>query len=195
MGHLWFQTANDTVPLEYHTIVADLDEAAQYDWGSAILASLYHGFDNVVTTGGAITIFSQLLEDFSLPGEPEGPDLGWHMEWTGGHEMFPIHRLRDPPPISSTCGAEELWYLTHGMRRLFLTESAQDPQRMQKLTDEVATLRSHLDSVDDQLYAHDLHQRKGRDVRVVPLPPRGSARTKQRGSGPQTRGGGTSRRG
>ncbi|KAF6150206.1 hypothetical protein GIB67_023161 [Kingdonia uniflora] len=62
MGHLWFQTANDTVPLGYLAVVADLDEAAQYDWGSAILASLYHGLDTAVTTGGVITGFSQLLE-------------------------------------------------------------------------------------------------------------------------------------
>ncbi|KAF6148421.1 hypothetical protein GIB67_038776 [Kingdonia uniflora] len=62
MGYLWFQTANDTVPLKYLAAVADLDEVAQEDWGSAILASLYHGLDTAVTTGGAITEFSQLLE-------------------------------------------------------------------------------------------------------------------------------------
>ncbi|KAF6138436.1 hypothetical protein GIB67_028008 [Kingdonia uniflora] len=31
MGHLWFQMANDSVPLGYLTAVADLDEAAKYD--------------------------------------------------------------------------------------------------------------------------------------------------------------------
>ncbi|KAF6168298.1 hypothetical protein GIB67_018138 [Kingdonia uniflora] len=61
MGHLWFQTANDTVPLGYLTAVADLDWVAQYDWGSAILASMYHSLDTTVTTGGAITRFVQLL--------------------------------------------------------------------------------------------------------------------------------------
>ncbi|KAF6160432.1 hypothetical protein GIB67_019201 [Kingdonia uniflora] len=66
MGHLWLQTANNTVPLGYHAAVADLDEAAKYDWGSAILASLYHGLDTVVTTGGSIIGFSQLLEDLHL---------------------------------------------------------------------------------------------------------------------------------
>ncbi|KAF6152065.1 hypothetical protein GIB67_031387 [Kingdonia uniflora] len=60
MGHLWFQTANDTISLGY--LVADLDEAAEYDWGSAILVFLYHGLDTAVTIGGAITGFSQLLE-------------------------------------------------------------------------------------------------------------------------------------
>ncbi|KAF6171268.1 hypothetical protein GIB67_036936 [Kingdonia uniflora] len=61
MGHLWFQTANDTVLLGYLAAVADLDEAAQYDWGSVILASQYHGLDTAVTTGGTITGFAQLL--------------------------------------------------------------------------------------------------------------------------------------
>ncbi|KAF6159771.1 hypothetical protein GIB67_030029 [Kingdonia uniflora] len=61
LGHLWFQTANDTVPLGYLTAVADLDEAAQYDWGFAILTSLYHGLDTAVMTGGAITGFFQHL--------------------------------------------------------------------------------------------------------------------------------------
>ncbi|KAF6134333.1 hypothetical protein GIB67_005725 [Kingdonia uniflora] len=61
MGHLWFQTANGTVPFGYFAAVNDLDLAAQYDWGSAILASLYHGLDTAVTTGGAITGFVQLL--------------------------------------------------------------------------------------------------------------------------------------
>ncbi|KAF6151589.1 hypothetical protein GIB67_021775 [Kingdonia uniflora] len=32
MGHLWFQTANDAVPLGYLAAVNDLDSAAQYDW-------------------------------------------------------------------------------------------------------------------------------------------------------------------
>ncbi|KAF6176389.1 hypothetical protein GIB67_024288 [Kingdonia uniflora] len=103
MGHLWFQTANDTVPLRYLGAVNDLDSAAQYDWGYAILASLHHGLDTTVRTGDAITGFVQLLPDLQL--------------------------------------------------------------------------------------------RRGRDVRVVPLPPGGGARTRQRGSGLRTRGGGTSRRG
>ncbi|KAF6147127.1 hypothetical protein GIB67_036846 [Kingdonia uniflora] len=327
MGHLWFQTANDTVPLGYLAAVNDLELVAQYDWGSVILASLYHGLDTAVTTGGAITGFVQLLpywfyeycgvghpiakeeihidhrtvetitwepwfdsavsetenvlntkllsckriplqvpnrnceyylgdrcrrqvtgevripldpplsmsphispatlhemrqtgfvdceqfvvgevretyasywaeqilevghmltdsqrmgnldlfgpsalragitpvvvtsasvhslsQDFSLPGEAEGLDLGWYMQWTGRRENLPIARLRDPPPMSSSYGTEELWYLTH------------EPQ-----------------------------QRRGRDVRVVSLPPGGGAGTRQRGSGPRTRGGSTSRRG
>ncbi|KAF6162617.1 hypothetical protein GIB67_003163 [Kingdonia uniflora] len=62
----------------------------------------------------------------------------------------------------------------------------------QELTDENTTLTRHLDSVDGQKYAHDLHLRRGRDVRVVSLPPGGSARARQRGSGPFTRGGRTS---
>ncbi|KAF6154031.1 hypothetical protein GIB67_026685 [Kingdonia uniflora] len=48
--------------------VADLDSAAQYDWGCAILASLYHGLDTAVTTGGAITRFVQLLTFYKYYG-------------------------------------------------------------------------------------------------------------------------------
>ncbi|KAF6143971.1 hypothetical protein GIB67_017579, partial [Kingdonia uniflora] len=277
MGHLWFQTVNDTVPFGYLTAVNDLDSAAQYDWGSAILASLYHSLDTAVTTGSAIIGFVQLLpywfyeyhidhrtvetitwepwfdstvsetedvlnakllsrkriplqvpngnceyylgdrcwrqvtgevripldpplsispfispaalhemrqagfvdceqfvvgevqetyasywaeqilevghmltnsqrmgnldlfgpsalrvgiipvvvmsasvyslsQDFSFYGEAKGPDLGWHIEWTGRRERLPIARLRYPPPISLSYGAEELWHLTHSMR-------------------------------------------------------------------------------
>ncbi|KAF6135031.1 hypothetical protein GIB67_014080, partial [Kingdonia uniflora] len=255
--HLWFQTANDTLPLGYLAAIADLVEAAQYNWGSAILASMYHGLDTAVTTGGAITGFSQLLEywfyeycgvghpivkeevKFSaypcliawerrnrkkkngqptnlfildryhidhhtietitwepcFSGEPEGLDPGWHIAWTGRHEMPPIHRLRDPLPMPSSCSAEELRYLTHVMQRLCLIESARDPQMMQELTYEVATLRRYLDSVDDQLYSHEVRLRRWHDVQVVPLVPGGGSRTRQRRSGPRTRGGGTSRKG
>ncbi|KAF6172410.1 hypothetical protein GIB67_025915 [Kingdonia uniflora] len=74
MGHLWFQTTNDTVPLEYLEAVADLDEVPTYDRGSAILASLYHGLDTAVTARGAITGFSQLIEywfyDYCRVGHP-----------------------------------------------------------------------------------------------------------------------------
>ncbi|KAF6134784.1 hypothetical protein GIB67_002185 [Kingdonia uniflora] len=71
MRYLWFQTANDTVPLGYLAAVDDLDEVSQYDWGSAILASLYHDLDTAVTTGGAIIGFSELLESMG-EGEYEG---------------------------------------------------------------------------------------------------------------------------
>ncbi|KAF6154959.1 hypothetical protein GIB67_018396 [Kingdonia uniflora] len=54
--------ANDTVPLGYLAAVADLDKVTKYDWSSAILASLYHGLDTAVTTGGTITRLSQLLK-------------------------------------------------------------------------------------------------------------------------------------
>ncbi|KAF6146112.1 hypothetical protein GIB67_010325 [Kingdonia uniflora] len=58
MGHLWFQMANGTIPLGNLVVVADLDEATEYDWDSVILISLYHGLDTTVTIGGAITGFS-----------------------------------------------------------------------------------------------------------------------------------------
>ncbi|KAF6144186.1 hypothetical protein GIB67_004859 [Kingdonia uniflora] len=146
----------------------------------------------VVVTSASVHSLSQ---DFSLLGEAEGPDPGWHMEWTGRREMLPIARLRDPPLMSSSYGAEEMWHLTHGMRRLVRAESARDAQRLQEVEDELAIARRQIDSIDHQLYAHDLQLRRGRDVRVVPLPPGGGARTRQRGSGLQTRGGSTSRRG
>ncbi|KAF6165891.1 hypothetical protein GIB67_012788 [Kingdonia uniflora] len=310
-------------------IVNDLDSAAQYDWGYAILASLYHGLDTAVTTGGAITGFVQLLlywfykycgvghpivkeevkysvyprlrawergnrwktndqaanlfiigryhidhrtvetitwepwfdfavsetevvlnakllsrkriplqvpnenceyylgdrcwrqvtgevripldpplsmsphispatlhemrqaglsQDFSLPGKAERPDLGWDIKWTGRRENLPIARLRNPPPMSSSYGAEELWHLTHGTRRLIHVESAQDAQRIQEVEEELAISCRKIDSIDHQLW-------RGRDVRVVLLPPGGGARTRQRRSGPRTRKGSTSHRG
>ncbi|KAF6163717.1 hypothetical protein GIB67_036177 [Kingdonia uniflora] len=89
------------------------------------------------------TSLHSLSQDFSLPGEPEGPDSGWYMQWTGRREMLPIHRLRTSPSISSSYGTEELWHLTHGMRQLALAESARDAQRLQQLTDENVTLRRH----------------------------------------------------
>ncbi|KAF6165539.1 hypothetical protein GIB67_015862 [Kingdonia uniflora] len=65
-----------------------------------------------------------LSQDFSWPGEVEGPDLGWHMEWSWRRERLPVAHLRDPPPMSSSYGAEKLWHLTHGLQRLVLVESA-----------------------------------------------------------------------
>ncbi|KAF6156200.1 hypothetical protein GIB67_030203 [Kingdonia uniflora] len=103
----------------------------------------------------------------------------------------------DLPPMSASYGAEKLWHIAHGMRQLCLVESGRDVQRLQKFTDENATLRRHLDSVDNQLYLHDLYLRRGRGVWVMLLPPGGSARTRQRnrGSGSRTRGTGSSRSG
>ncbi|KAF6167781.1 hypothetical protein GIB67_027559 [Kingdonia uniflora] len=86
--------------------------------------------------------------------------------------------------MSSFYGAEELWHLTHGMQRLVLAESARDTQRLQEVEDELVIARRKIDSIDHQLYAHDLQLRRGRNVRVVPLLYGGSARTRQRGSGP-----------
>ncbi|KAF6160619.1 hypothetical protein GIB67_019559 [Kingdonia uniflora] len=71
-------------------------------------------------------------------------------------------------------------------------EPARDAQRLQESKDELDIAHMKIDSIDHQLYAH---LRRGRDVRVVPLPPTGGARTRQRRSGLRTKGGGTSRRG
>ncbi|KAF6157737.1 hypothetical protein GIB67_037310 [Kingdonia uniflora] len=285
MGHLWFQTANDTPPLGYLAAVADLDEAAQYDWGSAILVFLYHGLNTAVTTGGAYWFYEycgvghpivkedvkflayprlrawergsrrkandqatnlfilgkyhidhytiemitwepwlesavseikdiltakllsrkrmplqvpngnckfylgdrcwrQLTGKARIPLDPSlsmlphirpaalhemrqadsltvsslwrarGADPGWHMAWIGRREMFLIHHLRDPPPMPLSYGAEELWHLTHGIRRLTRAQSAQDAQSLHQLTDELATAHRHIDSIDHQLYAN-----------------------------------------
>ncbi|KAF6151155.1 hypothetical protein GIB67_037363 [Kingdonia uniflora] len=47
-----------------------------------------------------LALVHSLSQDFSLPGEAEGPDPGWYMEWTGWRERLPITRLRDPPPTA-----------------------------------------------------------------------------------------------
>ncbi|KAF6160513.1 hypothetical protein GIB67_019282 [Kingdonia uniflora] len=333
MGHLWLQTTNDTVPLGYFTILADLDEATQYDWGFDILASLYHGFDTAVTTGGAITRFSQLLEywfyeycgvglpivkeevKFSayprlrawergnkkktndqagnlfmletavseiediltakllsrkrMPLQvPNGNckyylgDRCWrllteeahipldcslsmssHISPAALHEMkqvgfldleqFVIGEERETyasywakqtlevGPLltdSQRMGNIELFgpsTLRVGITPMVVTSasvhslshdfslpeargarpgSVRDAQRIQDLTDELVASHRHINNINDQLYSHDLHLMRGRDVRVVPLSPGGGARTMQRGSGLRTRGGGTSRR-
>ncbi|KAF6140836.1 hypothetical protein GIB67_042249 [Kingdonia uniflora] len=175
MGHLWFQTANDTIPLGYLATVADLDEAAQYDWGSAILASLYHvsEIEEVLT--------AKLLSRKRMPLQVPNGNCEYNLEdrcW-----RLPVDRFPEDGNIDM--------FKPTALR----VESTRDAQRLQELTDEVATLRSHLDSADNQLYVHDLHLRKGHDVRVVPLPVGGGVRTRQCGYGPRTREGGTSRRG
>ncbi|KAF6143203.1 hypothetical protein GIB67_035617 [Kingdonia uniflora] len=73
-----------------------------------------------------------------------------------------------------------------------LPESVRDAQRLQVVEDELAIACRQIDSIDHWLYAH---LRRGRDVRVVPLPPGGDTRTRQHGSGPRTREGGTNHRG
>ncbi|KAF6170308.1 hypothetical protein GIB67_042998 [Kingdonia uniflora] len=97
--------------------------------------ALKAGIIPVVVTSASVRSLSQ---NFSLPGEVEGPDLGWHIEWTGRLERLLIAHLRDPPPMPSSCAAEELWHLTHGIQRLVLAESAQDAQRLQEVEDELA---------------------------------------------------------
>ncbi|KAF6133942.1 hypothetical protein GIB67_040706 [Kingdonia uniflora] len=86
-------------------------------------SALKAGITPVVVTSASV---HSLPQDFSLPREAEGPDLGWYMQWTRRHENLPMAYLRDPSPMSSSYGTEELWHLTHGMRRLVLAESAQD---------------------------------------------------------------------
>ncbi|KAF6153962.1 hypothetical protein GIB67_023739 [Kingdonia uniflora] len=108
MGHLWFQTANDTFPLGYLVVVNDLDSAAQYDCGSAILNSLYHGLDTAVTIGGAIAGLIQLL-------------TYWFYEYCGvGHhivkeELEGEARILLDPPFSMSPHISPA--ALHGMRQ------------------------------------------------------------------------------
>ncbi|KAF6144374.1 hypothetical protein GIB67_024601 [Kingdonia uniflora] len=281
MRHLWFQMANNTVLLGYLAAVANLDSAAQYDRGSAILASLYHGLDTAVTTGGAITGFFQLLtycgvghlivkEDVKFSAYPRlrawergnwrktndqatnlfilgiyyidhhtidmitwepwlestvfeiedaltvkllsrkrmpiqvlnksceyylGVDAGG--SWLVGLldcEQFVVGEERE---TYTSYWAEQTLKASHmltdsqmmGNIDLFgptalRAESARDAQRPHKLTDELVISHRQIDSIDHQLYTHDLQLKRGRDVRVVPLPPGGGATTRQSGSGP-----------
>ncbi|KAF6141814.1 hypothetical protein GIB67_031881 [Kingdonia uniflora] len=231
MGHLWFQTDNNTVPLGYLAAVNDLDLAAQYDWGYAILASLYHGLDTAVTTGGAITGFVELLPYWfyeyckdghpivkkEVTGEvriPLDPSLSMspHISPVTLHEMRQAGFPEDGESRSVRTECTQSWYYTRGgyisVGSLLVPGlqsawrgggarpgSVRDAQRIQEVEEELAIARRQIDSIDYQLYAHDLQLRNGHDVRVVPLPPGIGARTRQRGSGPRTRGGSTSRRG
>ncbi|KAF6148837.1 hypothetical protein GIB67_014208 [Kingdonia uniflora] len=72
--------------------------------------ALRAGITPVVVTSASVHSLSQ---DFSLPSEPEEPDPGWQMEWTGRREILSTYCLRDPPPISVSYSARELWHLTH----------------------------------------------------------------------------------
>ncbi|KAF6154846.1 hypothetical protein GIB67_033875 [Kingdonia uniflora] len=90
--------------------------------------------------------------------------------------------------MSSFYCAEELWHLTHGMRRLFLTKSTRNTQRFKKLEDELAIAQRKIDSIDHQLYAYNLQLRRRHDIRVVPLPPGGGTRIRQHKSGSRTKG-------
>ncbi|KAF6161339.1 hypothetical protein GIB67_009226 [Kingdonia uniflora] len=267
MGYLWFQMANNTVPLEYLAAVNNLDLAAQYDWGYAILASLYHGLDTAVTTGGAITGFVQLLlywfyeycgvghpivkEEVKYPAYPR---LG---AWERGNRrktndqaanLFIIGRYHIDHRTVETITWEP-WFdsavsETEDILNVKLLSRKRIPLQVpngnceyylgdrcwRQVTGEVRipldpplSMSPHISPVTlhkirqagfvdceqfmvgevQETYAsywaeqilEDLQLRRGSDVRVVPLPPGGGARARQRGSDPRTRGGSTSRRG
>ncbi|KAF6142083.1 hypothetical protein GIB67_037001 [Kingdonia uniflora] len=285
-GHLWFQMANDTVPLGYLAAVANLDSAALYDWGSAILASLYHGLDTAITTGGVMTGFVQLLTywfyEYCGAGHPivkEEVKLSAYPRlraWERGNRrktndqatnLFMLGRYHidhrtvetitwEPWLDSVMSETEDVMtakllpkkgcHFKYQMETLVVKEDREtyasywakqtleigyiltNSQRTGNIdlfgptafragiTLVVVTSTSvhsayqdfslpgeaegpdpgwQINSIDHQLYAHDQELRRGRDVRVVPLPPRGGARTRQRGSGPHTWEAGTSRRG
>ncbi|KAF6176713.1 hypothetical protein GIB67_025777 [Kingdonia uniflora] len=249
MGYLWFQTANDIVPLGYLATVIDLDSTAQYDWGSTILASLYHGLDTAYwfyeycgvghpivkeevkysaylrlrvwerenrrkTNDQSTNLFilSRYHIDHrtieTITWEPWLDSAVSETEDLEGKARIPL----DPPlsmsPHISPAALHEMrqagfvdceQFVVREEQETYASywakQTSEDAQRLQEVEDEVAIARRQIDNIDHQLYAHDLQLRRGRDVRVVPLPPGGGARMRQRGSGPQTRGDGTSHRG
>ncbi|KAF6152005.1 hypothetical protein GIB67_010579 [Kingdonia uniflora] len=122
------------------------------------------GTTPVVVTSASV---HSLFQDFSLPDEAEGPDLG------GAVTPNPWYAATRPCRV---CAGH--------------TEAP-----LQEVEEELAIARKKIDNIDHQLYANDLQLRMGRDVQVMPLPYGGGTRTRQRGSGPRTRGCSTSRRG
>ncbi|KAF6175291.1 hypothetical protein GIB67_000612 [Kingdonia uniflora] len=77
--------------LEVGHMLTDSQKMGNIDlFGPTVLRA---GITPVVVTSASAHSLSQ---DFSLPGKAEGPDQGWHMEWTGRREMFPIALLIDP---------------------------------------------------------------------------------------------------
>ncbi|KAF6166122.1 hypothetical protein GIB67_023832 [Kingdonia uniflora] len=158
--------ANDTVPLGYLAAVNDLDSAAQYDWGSAILASLYHGLDTTATTG-------YWFYEYCEVGHPIVKE-----EVTGKVHIPLDHLLSISPHISPVT--------LHEMRQVGFIDCEQFV---------IGKERETYASYWAEQTSEDLQLRRGCDVRVVSLPPGGGTRTRQRGSGPRTKGGSTSRRG
>ncbi|KAF6146531.1 hypothetical protein GIB67_008817 [Kingdonia uniflora] len=221
--------ASGTVPLGYLATVNDLDSAAQYDWGSAILASLYHGLDTAVTTRGAITRFVQLLPY-------------WFYEYCGvGHPIvkeevkYPAYlRLRAWEIRNRKKTNDQVanlfiigrYHIHHRTVEKIIWKPWFDSAVSETKNVLNAKLLSRkriplqvpngnyeyylgdrcwrqVAGEERETYApywaeqtsEDLQLRRGCDVRVVSLSPGGGMRTRQRGSGPRTRGGNTCRRG
>ncbi|KAF6164197.1 hypothetical protein GIB67_010167 [Kingdonia uniflora] len=170
MEHLWFQTANDTVPLGYLAAAADLESAAQYDWGSAILASLYYGLDTAVTTGGAITGFFQLLTGWSPYSQGRGKVLSLFVPQSIDSTVSEIEDIltakllsRKRMPLQVPNGnckyylGDRCWRQLEGDADVSLDpplKSAQDAQRFKEFEDELAIAHRKIDSIDHQLYSH-----------------------------------------
>ncbi|KAF6167106.1 hypothetical protein GIB67_041361 [Kingdonia uniflora] len=193
MGYLWFQTANDIVPLGYLVAVNDLDSAAQYDWGSAILVSLYHGLDTAIMTRGAITGFVQLLPYwFYEYCEVDHPIVKEEVKYLAYPRLRAWERgnWRKANDQAANLFIIGRYHIDHRTLKTITWESWFDSAVSETKGVLNTKLLSH-----KRMSLQDLQLRRGRDVRVVPLSPGGSARTRQRGSGPRTRGGGTSRRG
>ncbi|KAF6140939.1 hypothetical protein GIB67_030150 [Kingdonia uniflora] len=222
MGHLWFQTANDTVPLGYLVAVADLDSTSQYDRGSTIIASRYHCLDTAIMTGGAITGFVQILTywfyEYYEVGHPlvkEDVKFSAYLSliaWERGNKR----KINDQ--------ATKLFFIgRYHIDHLMIETINWEPWLESEVSEigDVLTVKLlsrkrmplQVPNRNCEYYLGDrcwrqlegeaciplhpplrLQLRRGRDVRVVPLPPGGGTRMRQCRSGPQTGGGGTSHR-
>ncbi|KAF6150416.1 hypothetical protein GIB67_034115 [Kingdonia uniflora] len=191
--------------------------------------------DTVVTTGGAITGFSQLLEywfyEYCGVGHPivkEEVKFSAYLRlraWERGNRrktnnqatnLFILGRYHIDHRTIETITWEpwlesavsEIDDLT-GKARILLDPSLSmlphiRPAALQEIRKPgfldceqfvIGEERETYASYWAEQTLEDLQLRRGRDVRVVPLPLEGGARTRLRGSGLQTRGGGAGRRG
>ncbi|KAF6141453.1 hypothetical protein GIB67_021269, partial [Kingdonia uniflora] len=199
MGYLWFQTANDIVPLRYLSVVANLNSAAQYDWGSVILASLYYGLDTAYWFYKYCGVGHPIVkEDIKYSAYPHL--RAWEMRNkrktnNQATNLFILGRYHIDHRTVDTITWEP--WLESAVSEI------EDVQTTKLLSCKRMPLQVPNgnckyflgDRCWSQVAGEDLQLRRGHDVRVVPLPPGGGARTRQRESGLRTRGGGTSRKG
>ncbi|KAF6169304.1 hypothetical protein GIB67_013734, partial [Kingdonia uniflora] len=192
MGHLRFQTANDTVPLGYLAAMNDMDSATQYDWGSAILASMYHSLDTAARPGywfyeycgvGHPIVKEEVTGEVLIPFDPL-LSMSPHISPAALHEM---RQAEFVDYEQFMVGEKQETYTSYWVEQTSeVGHMLKDSQRMGNLDlFRLTALRTSITPVDLQL-------RRGHDVRVVQLPPGGGTRTRQRGSGLRTRGGSTS---
>ncbi|KAF6153124.1 hypothetical protein GIB67_034846 [Kingdonia uniflora] len=201
MGYLWFQTGNNTVPHGYLAAVDDLDSAAQYDWVLLFLFPCTMVWIPQSRSGVPSLDLSNFLRmqywfyEYCGAGRPivkEEVKFSAYLllrVWKRGNRR----KTNDQTTNLFILGRYHINHRTIEAITWDL-ESARDAQRFRELEDELTISHRQIDSIDHQLYTHDLQLRKGCDVRAMPLPPGGGARMRQHRSGSRTRGGGTSRR-